>query len=279
MPIVIKKRTLKILKQVFIVVAVIGISVFAVRALDEKAGKRMAEDGNNGCGEDMVFVGNSQGGFCVDKYEASAGPDCPYKDPGNSQATRTNLDDAQCKPVSEPGAKPWRYISRDQAREACAKAGKRLPTGEEWYQAVLGTPDKESGWLGQDCQVDRNWNEQPGPTGSAENCRSGAGAYDMVGNVWEWVKGDVEEGVLEGKDLPPAGYVQAVTDSGLPHKTNPTEVNPDYNNDYLWLKDSGRRGMARGGYWDNAADAGKYALYMVPPPTFSGPGIGFRCIK
>lgn len=279
MPIVIKRRTLKILKQLFIVVAVIGISVFAVRALDERAGQELAEKGGDGCPQDMVFVGNSRGGFCVDKFEASPGPDCPYKEPGSSQDTRTNLDDAECKPVSENGARPWRFISRDQAREACAKAGKRLPTSEEWYQAVLGTPDKENGWTAQDCQVNKNWNQQPGRTGSAENCRSGAGAFDMIGNVWEWVKDDAEDGILEGDQLPGPGFVQAVTDKGIPYETDASQPNPDYNNDYLWLKNTGRRGVARGGYWGNASDAGKYAMYIVPPPDFSGPGIGFRCVK
>jgi len=261
------------------VVAVIGISVFAVRALDKQAGKELAENKANGCPEDMVFVGNSQGGFCVDRYEASAGPDCPYLDPKNSNQTRVNLDDAECKPVSEPRANPWRFISRDQAREACAKAGKRLPKSREWYQAVLGTPDKERAWTSRDCQVAANWREQPGLTGSAENCRSGAGAYDMVGNVWEWVKGDVVDGNWQDQDLPEPGYVQAVTDKGMPYKTSVKKANPDYNRDYFWLKDSGRRSLARGGYWANKSDAGKYAVYIVPPPNFSGQGIGFRCIK
>jgi formylglycine-generating enzyme required for sulfatase activity len=101
----------------------------------------------------------------------------------------------------------------------------------------------------------------------------------MIGNVWEWVKGDVENGQVDGKSLPAPGFVQAVTGDGMPSQTDISAAHPDYDNDYFWLKISGQRGLARGGYWDNKTDAGKYAVYGVSPPAFSGPGIGFRCIK
>jgi VCBS repeat-containing protein len=55
--------------------------------------------------------------------------------------------------------------------------------------------------------------------------------------------------------------------------------NPDYNNDYFWLKTKGLRGMVRGGYWNNKTDAGIYSLYAVTPPSSVEPGVGFRCVK
>jgi formylglycine-generating enzyme required for sulfatase activity len=61
-----------------------------------------------------------------------------------------------------------------------------LPTDKEWLQVALGTPDKETGWDSDDCQVENNWDIQPGLAGTGKNCVSAAGAYDMIGNVWEW---------------------------------------------------------------------------------------------
>lgn len=54
---------------------------------------------------------------------------------------------------------------------------------------------------------------------------------------------------------------------------------PNYNEDYLWTKDSGIRGLIRGGYWNNKADAGVYAMHSAFDPSYVGSGIGFRCVK
>ncbi len=53
----------------------------------------------------------------------------------------------------------------------------------------------------------------------------------------------------------------------------------NFNEDYLWIKKKGVRGIARGGYWANGAEAGVYAMYLVSPTSFAGDGIGFRCVK
>lgn len=241
-----------------------------------------ADDGGDSgpCGVDMVFVTAPGGGFCIDRYEASAAAICAYADPGTQAQTRENLEQSGCAPVSQPGMAPWRNLSRDQAALACAKAGKRLPTNAEWLAAALGTPDPDSGWGGRDCQVSSNWPAQPGNTGSGADCVSAAGAYDMVGNVWEWVQGAVSDGAYEGESLPPQGFIDALSANGsLPLRTNADTPNPNYRNDYLWLKTSGERGIVRGGYWDNGGQAGAYAVYAVTPPDQTGVGIGFRCVK
>src|SRR5204862_59433 len=59
-------------------------------------------------------------------------------------------------------------------------SGKRLLTNAEWQAAALGTPD------GPPCFVDKADDEGPAPTGTP-GCTSDVGAYDMVGNVSEWV--------------------------------------------------------------------------------------------
>ncbi|MBD3208569.1 MAG: SUMF1/EgtB/PvdO family nonheme iron enzyme, partial [Candidatus Nealsonbacteria bacterium] len=153
------------------------------------------------------------------------------------------------------------------------------PTPKEWHQAALGTPDKESDWSGKDCHVAGNWPSQPGLTGSGEDCVSSAGAYDMVGNVWEWVDGTIFDGQYEGHALPEQGFVQGVDDQGLSYQTDIEESAPNYNQDYFWIKQQGTRGIARGGYWGNGSDAGVYSAYLVVPPSFSGTGVGFRCVK
>lgn len=230
------------------------------------------------CPADMVFISTDQGGFCLDKYENSAGENCPYAAPVTQDETLKNLENGSCKPVSQADALPWANISLNQAIQACAKAGKRLPNDEEWYNASLGTPDKQSDWNSDDCQVASNWINQPGHTGSGSKCISGMGAYDMVGNVWEWVKAEISDGSYEGKTLPASGYVMEVDIKGLPVNTSPSP-DPNHYNDYLWIKDKGVRGMARGGYWDNKSDAGQFAVYLVSPPNFAGSGVGFRCAK
>ena len=227
----------------------------------------------------MIFVPSPSGGFCLDKYENSPGEKCPFKNPQNQAETRENLNTPECKPVSVPNAIPWVFISKNQAEQACAKAGKRLPTNEEWYLASLGTPDKSADWGPGDCHVANNWNSQRGRTGSGNNCVSSFGAYDMIGNVWEWVKETVIEGKYENRILPEKGYVQSVDEKGLPLVTNLENSDPNYNEDFFWISQEGGRAIARGGYWENGKKGGIYAAYIVYLPSQFGPATGFRCAK
>ena len=101
----------------------------------------------------------------------------------------SDLADAGCPPtgngcknvyaVSIPDVTPAAYITWFQAAAAARNAGKRLPTNAEWQAAALGTPD-----TGTDCNVST---AATAATGSRSNCVSDVGAFDMVGNVWEWV--------------------------------------------------------------------------------------------
>jgi formylglycine-generating enzyme required for sulfatase activity len=101
----------------------------------------------------------------------------------------------------------------------------------------------------------------------------------MAGNVWEWVDGAVNDGIFNGNQLPLSGYIDSTDGAGLPGKTNIDTANENYNNDYFWIKNSGLRAIARGGYWNNKSDAGQYAVYIVAAPSAVESGIGFRCAK
>ena len=273
------KRRLVGRREIIVMIAAVILTTAGIKASDNIFNAGTGEGSlSNPCGEDMVLVRAPESDFCVDKYEASAGPACGFSDPASQIETRENLNSRDCAPVSRAGASPWRHISQNQAAAACAKAGKRLPTNKEWLLAAFGTPDKLSGWDRNDCQVANNWLSQPGPAGAGADCVSAAGAYDMIGNVWEWVDGSVHNGSFENRVLPKSGYVQGVDSDAMPSETAEAG-HGDYYHDYFWLKESGTRGMARGGYWANNSQAGQYALYSVVQPSETGPGIGFRCVK
>jgi hypothetical protein len=107
----------------------------------------------------------------------------------------------ECKPflAAEPAAPPgfalpglefdkhrWTSpITWFQAQEACANAGKRLPSNAEWQVAANGTPDPGPDNGTTDCNTASTF--AVALTGSRSNCVSARRAFDMVGNLYEWV--------------------------------------------------------------------------------------------
>ncbi len=79
--------------------------------------------------------------------------------------------------VSVAGQTPSASMTWFQAQQACGNAGKRLPSNAEWQQAVAGTPE------GAPCNVNSGLVSSTGTGG----CVSSYGAFDMVGNLVEWV--------------------------------------------------------------------------------------------
>lgn len=152
------------------------------------------------CPPRMVAVGPA----CIDKFEASvwatidpvlaaaikdgsvtlpqllAGATQLGLAPGDLAANGCPDNGNGCKhayAVSIRNVLPARHITWFQAAAAARNAGKRLPTNAEWQAAALGTPD------GAPCIVNAG---NAGPTGTA-GCVSDVKAFDMVGNLWEWV--------------------------------------------------------------------------------------------
>jgi hypothetical protein len=161
------------------------------------------------CPDDSVLSGT----VCIDKYEASVW----YVPPAEKSLIRKirsgaaelqdltsagavqlglaagDLASAGCPvtgngcvdvyAVSIEGVKPAVWITFFQAAAAARNSLKRLPTSQEWLVAAVGTPD------GPPCNVgpDPNPAAVPALTGTAPGCVSDVGAFDLVGNLWEWV--------------------------------------------------------------------------------------------
>lgn len=164
------------------------------------------------CPPEMALAGES----CVDRWEAHLRGWSPYEVPTAGVA------------VSEAGAVPQGYISGEVAAEACAAAGKRLCTSEEWMRACQGPEGTlypygdtyqagacndtypgghpvsdyfgtSSGVWDTEHMNDPGINQQPGtvdPAGANPGCVTPEGVYDLHGNLHEWI--DDPSGTFKG---------------------------------------------------------------------------------
>ena len=280
-----RKKKGKLLQGAFITVGAMALTVLVIHASDsfKDPGAMLAGVGGSQkearCPSDMVFVSDSGGGFCIDRYEASAGKSCVHSDPANQFETSDNLSQALCMPVAEAKAAPWVNIPESQAMELCARRGKHLASNAEWYRAALGTPDVVNTDTGnQNCVLGRMGLSHAEETGTHSSCVSSAGAYDMVGNVWEWVDGNVVDGFYGKRELPSEGYVTETDVDGVP--VNVARSSSDvFHNDYFYVKRDGVSGMLRGGFWNLTDKAGVADINATVPMTFVGSAVGFRCAK
>lgn len=89
------------------------------------------------------------------------------------------------------GEHPVVGVSWFEARAYCLREEKRLPTRDEWWRAAQGE-DRRFPWGDDTESVDARANfglEGPAPVGSYPSGVSPFGAFDMAGNVREWVAG------------------------------------------------------------------------------------------
>lgn len=251
-----------------IVLSTIGIfAADSLDGIDRNLVGLSLESENGFCKGGMVLSTSAEGRLCVDQYEASPSQECPHENPLNVLESEANTKHTECFAASEEGGLPWRFVSLSQAQRLCAAVGKRLPTPDEWYRLALGTePDT--------CVVD----EDAPHTASETACVSAIGAYNTVGNVWEWVDVTVVGRMFEERELPQEGYVSSVDASGvaITVEDRPEEL---YGEDYFWSKDEGVFGMIRGGYYGSETDAGLYTVNASVPTSFASQGVGFRCVE
>lgn len=259
-----------------VVVGALVVTALGIDAADTFTGStgtllsQVIRTSGGGCSDGMVAVENVPGLSCIDAYEESAHAECPNPDPDNVLGSLQNITVAACVPVTKAGSKPWRYITRDQAMQACARVGKRLPTNEEWYVLSLGMTNVD-----EDCNVSSG---NAKPTGSESSCKTPHGAYDMVGNLWEWVSDDITNGEYRGKQIPQTGFVTQVDQAGMAVTTG-EGGDPLFGEDYFWSRTDGTYGVIRGGYYDSGVDGGVYTAHADTLPTTASVGIGFRCVQ
>jgi hypothetical protein len=239
------------------------------------------------CGLDAVLVGSA----CIDKYEASVwripNPLGDNKglvkkvrkgkaelqdllDGGATQLGTTGGDDyttcldrgAGCKDdiyaVSLPGVTPSRELTWFQATMACANSGKRLPSNDEWQMAATGSPDPGGDNGTTDCNTTTTTGmlpEDPVVTASRSSCVSASGAYDMVGNLGEWV----------------AAWMPRSTGCGAWGGSDDFQC-------LAGAETTGEPGaLLRGGSWGDGSVAGPLNLVGFLQPSYSGTEVGFRC--
>jgi hypothetical protein len=121
------------------------------------------------CPEAMATVGEGTGRFCIDLHES----------PGQGRLPQTG-------------------VSLTEAETACGMRGARLCSESEWEQACRG--EGAASWpygdtyRGEPCNTDTGKMGVIAVGGAFPDCKSAVGAFDMSGNVAEWVSGEITKG-------------------------------------------------------------------------------------
>jgi formylglycine-generating enzyme len=222
---------------------------------------------------------------CIDRFEAHLA----RLSPGGALVSLPPYErpeGADIVAVAKGGVKPQAYVSRVEATRACDNAGKRLCSVSEWHQACRG-PAKATYPYGATYQKDRcntgkphllsllygkdpkRWRydehfnnpelaRRPGflaATAEYDGCVSAYGAFDMVGNLHEWVSDRVDPSLAE--KLPLTDGIRAR------------------------LRANTGKGIFMGGFFSttNQHGDGCHFVTIAHEPTYHDYSTGFRCCK
>lgn len=204
-------------------------------------------------------------GFFIDKYEATLGQynDCLLE--GICEELEACPNTSSC--CAEDGSNIYDNMSLDSpvvcvgkidAEMFCDWLGKELPSEAEWERAAKGTEDRLWVWGAEPepnceqavcCECGDSYAQ---PVGSSTLDVSAVGAFDMAGNVNEFVA-----------DCWHGSYVGAPDDGGI----------------WDWdCEEEDSHTVKRGGCWKTAAVFLFAAARSSTPPGPSGTG-GFRCVR
>ncbi len=150
--------------------------------------------------------------------------------------------------------RPRDSVTWFEARDFCARRGSRLPTEREWEYAARGPSNYIYPWgnlfIADNVVFNRTSDLGTTKVGSKRGGRSWVGAFDLSGNVWEWVSS------ANGK---------------YPYKSDDGR---ELNNDTASIQ----HGL-RGGSWFNPDSVMGSANRDYGFPTFQVNTIGFRCAR
>ncbi len=215
---------------------------------------------------DLIAVLGRQRGTNLDDYDTGdmgdTGSGCPDTANGCKTFYATSL----------AGDTPSRFITWFQALATCRNAGKRLPTNQEWQMAAFGTPDPG---VNAATRCNSNPSNALVNTGSRSMCASDIGAYDMVGNVSEWVADWMQGGRLTWAPTGPGSTLLPI---------NSSVYGGDYSANINAATDQGDgtnfpAALIRGGSYLEGTFGGVFAVAANAAPSFTGPTVGFRCAK
>lgn len=200
--------------------------------------------------DDMIIVPPIRGRlpFCVDRFEASisegelGNTEQPADAPQGDGSTTVRA-------MSERFVQPARGLTWFQARAACANAGKRLCTADEWSTVCRGERDATfpygEAYEAETCNGYDATRDAPVETGAmivgvprddgffdAFGCVSPNGAYDLSGNVWEWN----ETGFFENRRRGLAGGSFRSNRTGMRCVTEDNHAEPNIEDDSVGFR-------------------------------------------
>lgn len=211
----------------------------------------------------MVFLDP----YFIDKYEVS------NKDYGEFIKAKGHpapayWDDPRLNKPQQPVV----GVNWEDARAFCESRGKRLPTEAEWEKAARGPEGNLYPW-GNDFDPTRvNYGKNHDATMPVDSHPEGAsyyGAYNLAGNVFEWVSDWYDPkyyGRLETM-VNPTGPDKAVWIGGT--------------GTYVDRLTVGEKRVIRGGSWiaPESTTRSTHRFWNNPLNNSYGVGLGFRCAK